>query len=143
LISLNGWNAKELADALHINPSKVTRALSLLKLPDDIQEQVAEGVVSATAAYEISRIPNDETRRTLAKQAAEGELTREDAAKAVRQRKGKAKSTRGIKQTFLGYEGWKVIVTTNRKADYPEMELALGAALEEVRHRIKNGRTLL
>src|SRR5947209_242958 len=81
LLDMNGWSRKELADALRIPQSKVTRALALLTLPEDVQARVAAGDVSARAAYQISRIPDDATRRVLAHQAATNAITHEDAAR--------------------------------------------------------------
>ena len=144
LLEMNSWTQKELADALRIPQPKVTRALSLLKLPEDVQNRVAAGEVSARAAYHISRIPDDETRRSLADQSAERVITHEDAARIVRRRKGISKrEDRGVKQTFLAENGWKVIVTAGRKGTYYDVEQALESAVEEVRMRIKNRVTLL
>ena len=137
LIEMNGWSGKELADALRVAPSKVTRALALLKLPPDVQEQVAAGAISARSGYQISRISDDVTRRELAGRAAQGGLTHEDAARVVRRRKGKVRD-RGVRQTFLTQNGMRVVVSVNRKGTYYEIETALSEALEEVRTRIRN-----
>jgi len=144
LLQMNGWTQKELADALHVPQSKVTRALALLKLPEDVQAKVAAGQVSPRAAYEISRIPDDDARRTLAEQAAAKAITHEDAARRARKQRGKTSSTsRGVRQTFLATAGWKVVVTSNHKGTYHEVEKALLEALEEVRVRIRNNVKLL
>ena len=140
LMKLNGWNGKEVAEALRVHPSRVSRALALLKLPEEIQEQVNTGEISARSAYEISKLPNADTQAVLAKKAAAGELSHNQAANAVRQRQGKPKpSPRTTKQTFFAENGWKVIVTAPRKGTYFEIEEALSAALDEVRHRINSG----
>jgi ParB family transcriptional regulator, chromosome partitioning protein len=54
LRELNSWNAKQLAEAICVHPSKVSRVLCLLKLPPAIQEQVASGELSARSAYRRS-----------------------------------------------------------------------------------------
>lgn len=139
LMQINGWTGKQLADVLHIPASKVTRSLSLLNLPPDIQVQVASGLVPARSAYEISRIDGEELQRELAKRAAEGNLTQPQAASLARQRKGKAKSSPPMtKLTFVAESGIKVTVSVNRKATYPEIEVALEESLAEVRHRMAN-----
>lgn len=144
LLDMNGWSQKVLADALRIPQSKVTRALALLKLPNDVQEQVASGEVSPRAAYQISRIPNEEMRRKLADQAAANAITHEDAARVVRKAKGKSKpKDRGVKQTFLAENGFRVVVSAQRKGSYFEIEQALIEALEDVRTRIRNRREIL
>ena len=118
LMDLNGWNGKELAEALRVPPAKVSRALALLKLPADIQEQVASGAISARSAYEISRLPDDEARRALAARAARGELTHDQAARAVRQRQGRPRARRrGIHQTFTTEEGWKIVISAEQEGD--------------------------
>jgi ParB family chromosome partitioning protein len=143
-MDMNGWNGKELADAIRVPQTKVSRALALLKLPIDIQDKVAAGEVSARSAYEISRLPDDETRRTLAEKASEGLITHEDAAKAVRQRKGKPKALpRGTRETFVSPDGWKVMVTANRKGTYSELEQALLHALDAVRAKIRDNVALV
>lgn len=43
LLTLNAWTGKQLADALRVPASKVTRSLALLDLPDDLQERIEAG----------------------------------------------------------------------------------------------------
>ncbi len=143
LTELNGWNGKQVAEALRVPPSKVTRMLALLDLPPDLQQSVAAGAIAARTAYEISRVEGDEAQRDLAERAAAGRLSVGDAQKAARKRKGKAQmQQRGTKQTFIAENGWRVTVTASRKGSYDEIEQALQTALVEVRHRIQNGMRL-
>jgi ParB family chromosome partitioning protein len=140
LMKLNGWAGKQIAESLHVHPSRVTRALALLELPETVQEKVAAGEVSARSAYEISKLSNPQKQVELAELAAAGKLTHSQAVGAVRQRRGKQKpAARSTKLTFDGDNSWKVIVTAPRKGTYFEVEQALCIALEEVRHRIKSG----
>ncbi|MBI3861100.1 MAG: ParB/RepB/Spo0J family partition protein [Planctomycetia bacterium] len=139
LMEMNGWTGKQVAEALRIAPSQVSRGLALLKLHPDVQAQVAAGEISARSAYEISKLPDPEQQRRLAEQTAAKKYTHADAARAVRQRKGqRAPMGRGTKQTFLTHDGWKVIVSAKRKGNYYEVEQALVGALDEVRIRIQN-----
>lgn len=139
LMRLNGWKAKQLAEALRLPPSKVSRTLALLRLPSDIQRDVAQGKIPARSAYELSRLEDQQSQRHLARKAASGALTHGQAAKAVRQRRGKtAPKPRGIKQTFYDENGLKVTVSAKKKGTYYDIEQALVTALEEVRHRIDN-----
>lgn len=50
LMELNGWTAKQIGEALRVPPSSVSRALALLRLPADIQQQVDAGQVPARSA---------------------------------------------------------------------------------------------
>jgi len=143
LMELNNWSAKALAEAVRVSPSRISRALALLKLPGDIQEQVNAGAVSSRSAYELSRLDNTAARNDLAAKAVAGTLTAAETANAVRQRKGKPKpAPRGTRQTFVTQDGWKILISTAKKGNYHEIEQALLEALEEVRHRINCGHQL-
>ena len=70
-------------------------------------------------------------------------LTHEKTARLVRQRQGRRKlQSSGTRQTFFAEDGWQVVVSADKTGTYPEMERALSQALDEVRHRIDNGRQL-
>jgi ParB family chromosome partitioning protein len=139
LMKLNGWNGKQVASALRVPASKVSRALALLDLPDDIQQRVNDGEISARTGYELSKLPGDDSRRKLAERALKDDLTHEDMANVVRQKRGKQKpKTRGTTQTFMTEHGWRVVVSAKKKGTYYEIEQALQEALDEVRHRIDN-----
>jgi ParB family chromosome partitioning protein len=139
LMRLNNWNAKQLAETLRLAPCRITRALALLRLPDDIQDHVAAGKISARAGYELSKLKDESSQRELAQRAASGLLTHEQAAKAVRQRKGKPTRRRqAIRQTFLADGGWRIVVLGSKNGTYDDIAQALLAALDEVRHRIRN-----
>ena len=138
-MKLNDWTGKQVAETLRVHPSRVSRALALLKLPDEIQEQVTAGLISSRSAYEISKLDNAEAQAALAKKAVKGEFSSIQAASAVRQRHGKPTPeprTRELK--FFGDNGWKVIVIGPRKGTYDDIEQALMLALDEVRGRIKS-----
>ena len=140
LMQLNDWNGKQVADSLGIHPAKVSRALSLLKLPDDIQRKVEAGELAARTAYEISKAKDDGLRRQLANEASRG-LTNEQAAKKVRQRKGSKKKRRRhrtVRLSFQASDGWQINVTRTKSGNYHEIEQALNEVLEEVKHRINN-----
>jgi ParB family chromosome partitioning protein len=139
LQELNGWTGKQVAQALHIPESQVSRALALLKLPADIQQQVDAGDIPARTAYELTKLPDDQTRRRLAQQAASGRLTQAAAAQTARRRRRKPRSrAHGIKQTFYADAGWTITVTSRQAGTYHHIVQALFQALDEVRLRIAN-----
>jgi len=138
LMELNGWNGKQVAESLHVSRSKVSRALALLDLPQEVQAGIESGNVSRSTAYELSKLDNDAVQVELSRQSAEP-LTQRKATTAVRQRKGKPSSKpRGLRQTYFAENGLKVNVTAAHKGTYHEIEQALEEALDEVRLRIKN-----
>jgi len=143
LMEVNEWNGKQVADALRVPASKISRVLSLLELPPDIQQRVESGDIAARTAYELSKLSNEDAQRQLADQAAAGRLTISDVSNAVRKRAGKPKAApRGTRQVFVGENGWKVTVTAQQKGSYDEIERALQLALEDVRTRINSGMQL-
>lgn len=144
LMNLNGWNGKQVAEALRLPPSKVSRAVALLDLPEDLQRSIEQGEIAARTAYEISKLTDVAAQRALAAKAKAGTLSLDDAARAVRKRKGSTKpAKKGVKLSFPLEEGWKVSVSCRRKANYFEVEAALEQSLEEVRLRIANNVQLL
>jgi ParB family chromosome partitioning protein len=139
LMELNGWNGKQVAERLCVPASQVSRALALLRLPEDVRQRVDTGEISSRAAYELSKLEDHRQQRRLADQAASGNLTHVETARLVRQCHGKRRDkSRHTKLCFPTEHGWKVVVSAPRKGTYEEIEQALGDALSEVRLRIQN-----
>ena len=90
LMSFTGWKVGEAATRIGISNSSATRLLALLKLPESIQDQVASGVLPASAGYEISRVEDIGQQQELANKFAAGRLTRDALVGAI---KAQAKST--------------------------------------------------
>ena len=87
-LSLTGAKAKDLANLLHVSQPTISRALALLQLPAEVQEQVSEGTISPTAGAEIARIKNPTVARKVAIKAAESRAPVAEVQRAVRQRQG-------------------------------------------------------
>lgn len=128
-----GCHAKDLAQLLKVAPSTVTRALSLLKLPGDVQEQIAEGEIPAKTGFEIAKLRDDSARREVVEKVVSQKLTADDAAKVVRQKKGKPAKGRGVTETFRLESGIKVTVTATKKVSAEEIARALEQAAEQAR----------
>lgn len=143
LMEMNGRNGKELASQLHVAPAKVSRSLALLKLPSEVQEQVASGQLASRSAYELSKVTNHAACRKLAAEAVAGKWTHDQAAQAVAARQcnrsGKRRlSSAQVKQTFLTENGWKVVASYSGKTTYHDLREAMAEALEEIDLRIAN-----
>lgn len=137
LIALNGWTGKQLADALRVPPSKVSRTLALLDLPDDLQGRVEAGDLPARAAYEISKLADDAQRRNMADAVQARGLTVEDTRDAVGRRRGRAAAkSRGTRQKLTAPGGIHVTVSAARLLSDAEIEAALVHAVESVRIRM-------
>ncbi len=139
LIDHHGWTGKQLAEALQLPASKVSRSLALLTLPAHMQAQVDDGELPARTAYELSKVSDDSAQREMARQSAAGTLTAARAAQVVRHRKqSRTMRTAGVKQKFYADDGWAVTVTSPKAGTYHHIEQALVVVLEEVRLRIAN-----
>lgn len=100
LIDRRGYSYRQLADALHVSHQAVVRAIALLTLPEDLQQQVDSGAVPASAAAEVAKIEDDATRRELVGRIAAGEMTRDEAVEEVRRATGR--SSKGVGQKGRG-----------------------------------------
>jgi ParB family transcriptional regulator, chromosome partitioning protein len=81
LQDLKGYSLSQLSERIGKNASTISRSLSLLKLPADIQQEVAKGAVPPSVALTIAREEDEGRQRELFAQALAGNLTR-DAAQA-------------------------------------------------------------
>ncbi len=144
LMEVNGWSGKRLAEVLRIPPSTISRALALLKLPEDLQRQIDSGELSSRSAYELFKLGDDSQRRTLAAKAVAGTLTHDQAAKVVRQRQGKKKrKARNIRLVFCADDGCRIAVTVERTTTYLQIQEALLSAAEEARIRYSNNVSII
>lgn len=137
LLALNDWSGKQLAEALRVPASKVTRSLALLELPDDLQHRVEAGELPARAAYEIAKLGDEGKQRKLAEVVQGDGLTVEATRKEVRSRKGTAaQKSRSTREKFTSPGGLLVTVTAARSVSHAEVEAALLHALGIVRGKL-------
>jgi ParB family chromosome partitioning protein len=87
LMDRRGWSYRELAEFLHISKGTISKALSLLTLPEPVQELVQDGTLSPHTAYEVSRLNDASEQVAMAERIVEKGLTAEDAAEAVKARR--------------------------------------------------------
>jgi ParB family transcriptional regulator, chromosome partitioning protein len=94
LMKATGWNATQTAEKLGFSVSAVTKSLALLDLPEAIQQHLRDGVISASAAYALSRVQDQSKQAVLAAQVVGGELTRDNLVNAVKSAKKKPRQHR-------------------------------------------------
>ena len=137
LLEINGWTVQQVADALNVSKGAVSKALSLLKLPADIQAQVDEGKISPSAAYEVSRLDGATAQRELAARIVTDGLKRDEAGEAVGKTsrpKSKAREPKSSTTKVIDVEGARVAVTFPKEAVRVEdLVRALENALDQVR----------
>jgi ParB family chromosome partitioning protein len=110
LMKDNRWNQAQLADALGISESKVSKALSVkANLIPAVQEHVKSNRVGVALAYELARIPVEDQLR-IGNAVAVGEMS-EVEAKALLLRMGRAKGgkvpTATVKFALVSWEAVK------------------------------------
>ena len=77
MMKKEGWAVRELARNLHLEHSRVSKALKLLKLPVAVQRAVDAGDLPPTTAYEIANRPKNEPR-PLARDCVSGKIKGDD-----------------------------------------------------------------
>lgn len=75
LVDLSGCKQKDLAEAVSKSSVTVSNALRLLDLPEEVQDMMMEGLLSAGHGRAILSLPDDEIRVKLAKKVIEENLT--------------------------------------------------------------------
>jgi ParB family chromosome partitioning protein len=143
LMDAQGWSVRQLAAELSIHHGQIVRAMSLLDLPEVIQERVEQGILAPATAYEISKVGDHDLREQLAARVVQQGLSREEtieeirAASPHRPRKGKGRgAARGKKKpvtvrTFRA-AGCKVTVENRKGVDTPLAIAALRETLTQL-----------
>jgi ParB family chromosome partitioning protein len=91
LKALKGCNSKTLVEEYGFSGAAISKAEALLSLPADLQELVGSGPgqIAPASAYELSRLPDEESQRELAHAVVAKHMPRDAVAEAVRGRVGK------------------------------------------------------
>ena len=118
LMEMNSWTMQDVAEALNITKATVSKTLSLLKLPEEIQAQVNEGTISASAGYEVSRLEKPEAQRELAGRIVTEGLKRDQTGEAVGKTarpKTKESEPKAATTKVLNVSGVKLSITWQKK----------------------------
>ena len=129
LMDLNGWNAQELAATLGIEPTKVYRALALLKLPEEVAEQVDAGDDQGDRRLRTDQAaPSPRRRRPWRRRSSPRSSTTAETVAEVRRRQesaaarvGKQKTVKSrgpSEQKHRGPLGVKVTIQSTSQAHY-------------------------
>jgi ParB family chromosome partitioning protein len=106
LQELKGYSAHQLAERIGKNQSTISRSLSLLKLPEHIQQQVASGGVPVTVAREIAKLDSPGEQDAMLGRYQAGELNRDGVQAATSSASSsKATARQSSKQTKKWNQG--------------------------------------
>lgn len=82
--------------------SDVTRSLALLELPEQVRNWVEAGRIKPSSAYELTKVPNPETRMGLALLVVSGELVHAELVAKVQEIKNRHEIQIGLDQADRG-----------------------------------------
>jgi ParB family transcriptional regulator, chromosome partitioning protein len=102
LIERRGWTYRQLSERLSVSTGSISRALALLTLPEDVQRQVEDEIIPASAASELAKIEDESERRAIVEKIASGKMTRDETVAAVRESKARSTVERGITKPAKG-----------------------------------------
>jgi ParB family transcriptional regulator, chromosome partitioning protein len=144
MMRLNDWGTNQLARELHIPPSAVSQALSLLELPAPIQDRIDAGEMAASVGYELSKLSDPAHQAQLAGRVAAEGLTREETVAEVRRlrssggerraagRRGRTGPRKPTRRIFK-HDGIKIILECKRGLDRNALMAAIETVLSQVR----------
>lgn len=128
--------AKAIAKEIGYSETKVQRAVRLLTLPEDIQNEVAEGVIPPTVIREVVKIKDEAQQREMLDAYKNGG-TREEIAATVKMKKscGKGAASTGpkTKKAFTA-GGIKLQATAKKRVTQAEIAEALELWLADIRN---------
>jgi ParB family chromosome partitioning protein len=135
IMKREGWGLREMAKHLHLEHSRVSKALKLLKLSPGVQRSVDKGEIPASTAYEIARRPKAEQKQ-LAQDAAAGKIRGADLRQKLAPRPA-PKPTLTFGKTDVthdwDYEFGKIQVSVTGYRDKKGLVTALERALASAR----------
>lgn len=126
LMDLHGWSGNQLAKELAVAQGTVSRALSLLELPERVQQRVEQGGLAPSAAHEVAKLSDPSAQDEIAERVVAEGLTRNEVAEVVKARKaGKETPAKPIAKVEIRLDdGTKLVVSGPAAAGGPESIVA-------------------
>jgi ParB family chromosome partitioning protein len=138
LMDETGWSASQVAGRLGFSKATVSRLLSVLELPESIQERVNSGEIPLSAVGTLARVEDDERREELAAQLASGCLTRDGLVGTLKARRnGNPTGPRGTSRVVCKLASASVTVSSE---DALDLESFI-STLEEILSKARRART--
>jgi ParB family transcriptional regulator, chromosome partitioning protein len=128
LMALTGLPACKIGKKIGSSAATISRLLSCLSLPEEVQNKIQSGEIPASTAYQIAKVEDGSKQAELAKAVAEGDMTREAVTAAVNQRQTNASDEVAPVRGLAKLEGGRSVSV---RADGLTLELFV-ACLERV-----------
>jgi ParB family chromosome partitioning protein len=144
LLAARGLSQRQLAERLQIGHASIARALALLELPYAIQKAVDEGKIAPNTAYELTKVDDRAEQETLARDAAEGRLKRDEVQKLTRSpRKGRGASkakARKVTSRVVRTSAARITIELRKGDGLESILAATEEAVEQLRAELRQGR---
>jgi ParB family transcriptional regulator, chromosome partitioning protein len=131
-----GCSASDAASKLGFSAATVSRLLALLTLPSAVMEKVQAGEISASAAYELSRVAHGDRQNALADELSAGRLNRDSIAGVVKRERKKLSGA----QSSLGSKRAKAMLTADRSVTVSGIDLTLDRFIATVEELLSKAR---
>ena len=82
------WSAARVAAETGLSEPQVSKHLTLLVLPEIVQQRIMSGQLAMSTAYELAKIPVGELREQLIAEALNGRLTRSAVLRKLKESQG-------------------------------------------------------
>jgi ParB family chromosome partitioning protein len=135
-----GWAMKDLAEALHLDPSMVTRLLSPSKCIPQAQEALAAGKIGISTCYTLSKCDTPQEQARMLAAALDGTSRDELEAVGRKKRNGSTSAVRVQKVKCVLPSGVNVVVSGEGVSLEESIE-ALGLAIREMKRAKELGYT--
>lgn len=135
LQELKGYSTTQLAERIGKNQSTISRSLSLLKLPESIQQHVGKGRIPVSVAREICKLDSEAKQQEMADEYLAGELTTSQAQAQASKPGSRGKGAEAAKQSKKwSQSGISIAVTYGRGITLSD----IAEALEERARLLRN-----
>ncbi len=125
------WQMKDLAEALHVDPSSVTKMLSPSKCSEEWQQALKEGKVGISDCYAASRLPPEKQAGLLALKLSGA--SRDDLEQVARKTRTPRPDTIKLARVRCPLSTGTVVVVQGPEMDLEQLIETLQAALEAAR----------
>ncbi|VTS00405.1 chromosome partitioning protein : ParB-like partition protein OS=Singulisphaera acidiphila (strain ATCC BAA-1392 / DSM 18658 / VKM B-2454 / MOB10) GN=Sinac_7661 PE=4 SV=1: ParBc [Gemmata massiliana] len=124
--------AARAAEELQVFPARISRALALLALPEELRTAVHTGHVPKETAYHLSRLPEGSERDRLITEALAGSLRRDTAVRAAKVTKGSTTAV-SVRRVVCRLPGNRSLTLVGPAIHLDTMIEALESTLKEAR----------
>lgn len=135
--------ADQVAKRLGHSPATVSRALSVLRLPEPIRAQVASGQIPADTAYLLARVETPEQQASLAAEVVGGKLTRDALTRKMKRvRRAEAQAKDGPNRVTALLGGGRSVTVGGKGLTLDSLMEALEQLLSRARKSKSQGLSL-